>query len=95
MGVLVDEGTKVLVATGVNVLVGRGVLVGMFGVGDANNATRVNSAATVSAAWVNTASGAACVTCAEGRLHPTNDPASKNMRMIGFISFTSHLLNNW
>jgi hypothetical protein len=73
-GVFVGETTGVFVATGVlvtigvAVLVGIDVLVGMLDVGVASKATRVNSAATVSAACVKAASGETGVACSPGRL---------------------------
>jgi Ser/Thr protein kinase RdoA (MazF antagonist) len=86
MGVFVAEGTGVLVGLGVN------VVVGIFDVGEASRAMRVNSAATVWAAWVNTASGASRVAVPAllllGRLHAATSSVSKpETRSDFFIRF--------
>lgn len=81
MGVLVGVGTGVLVAMGVFVAVGIGVSVGMLGVGEACSATRVNSADTVSAAWVKAASGDAGVAIGPpGRLQLTKSTMSNKVK---------------
>jgi hypothetical protein len=92
MGVLVGVGIRVFVARGVEVAEGIGVLVGILGVGEASNATRVNSAATVSAAWVKAASGEAGVaTWLAGRLHPTRTLISITVKLYNNF-FMRHLL---
>jgi hypothetical protein len=72
MGVLVGVNAGVLVGAGVMVLMGMAVSVGTVGVGEACEETWVNSAATVSAAWVKASPGEAGVDWAPGRLQPTN-----------------------
>jgi hypothetical protein len=91
LGVLVGVFTGVLVGIGVKVAVGVKVFVGtkgMVAVGDASNATRVNSAATVCAACVKIASGASGVFILplklKGRLHAAaSNPG--NTRAIRFF----------
>ena len=76
IGVLVGVWTVVLVGLGVNVEVGT---IGLLVVGEASKATRVNSAATVCAAWVKMASGACWVAVppVPGRLHAAVSIANK------------------
>jgi hypothetical protein len=71
MDVSVGVYAGVLVGEGAIVDEGVGERVGSFGVGEANKATRVNSAATVLAACVKAALEEAGVSCPLGKLHPT------------------------
>jgi hypothetical protein len=95
MGVFVAEGTGVLVGLGVN------VSVGIFEVGVASRPMRVNSAATVWAAWVNTASGASGVAVPVipllGRLHAATSSVSNieatSDFFIGSLLISDSLIN--
>jgi hypothetical protein len=72
MGVLVGVKAGVFVGAVVLVFIGVAVPDGTIGVGEACEETCVNSAATVSAAWVKASPGDVGVDWALGRLQPTS-----------------------